>query len=791
MFTPTLFMKPIAPAVRSALSAYTRAVCNHPRWVFVIWLCIVLPCLSGLGKLSLSSDLRINFGPNNPQLAAYDLQRENYAAGEYTLIGVRALNPDSAGVLSAEGLQLIAKITELSWRLPGVTRVESVTNYPRVSASVDGLAVEEILSSTDMLPADANTLAAHIMAEPALLGRLIAPDKRIAGIALTTHFPDNDEQATSTHMQAVMQLRDEILREHPQFALHITGTNAVSHAFALAAVEDTRSLVPLMYAVFLALILILTGSFTFTLLMLGIMLLSSLLTLGLAGHAGMVLTAASLAAPHIITTLAIADGIHLISSASESDQARLERDAVRNALRRNMPALVLTTLTTMIGFLIANFADSPPLRDLGNLTALGAFIALALSTSLLPAALITLRTRIPRRQHRWLQRLCAMIGRLQIARPRVLVMFTGLFAVILSGLALRNIADDDFTRYFDKDVAYRIDAEALDGRLTGLHTLEFSVPAPEGIADPEYLRALEDFQKWWTQGPYADAVMHVSSVSTLFARMNRALHADDADYQQVPARKDEAAQYLLLYQLSLPYGQDIENRITQAQDASRFVVFLHGLTSSQTRKIIEQAQGWLASHHPRYATLATSPAVMYAYIAQRNIQAMLMQLPGAILLMALLFMLVLRSMRLGALSLVALALPVGVCFGLWALLSGVVNFTMAVVSGAVIGVVADDTIHLLASYKQARRQHAPGQAVQIAMRHVGPAVVATSLILSAGFAVLSQSLFLPNSGMAQLIVLAVLAALIINLLMILPLAYLLDRKARLAAPKSSALSSAA
>lgn len=784
-------MTPLTAALRRWPSRYIDAVCRHPGRVVWLWALIAAVCLSGLGKLSLSSDLRINFGPQNPQLAAYDLQRQNYASGEYTLIGIRPRETTARGVLSLPGLQLIAQVTEQSWQLPGVTRVESLSNYPRISATQDGLSVAELLEHPPSAANDLDELAEQIMDEPALVGRLIAPDQSIAGILLTTHFAEDDAQATNRHMQAVQALSEAISKSHPQFAVHIVGTNAVSHAFAQAAVKDTSTLVPLMYGMFLLLILGLTGSLSFTLLMLAIMLLSSLLTLGLAGHVGMVLTAASLAAPHIITTLAIADGIHVMSSASASEDKRLGPAALAKALQLNMPALVLTTATTMIGFLLANFADSPPLRDLGNLTATGAFIALALSTSLLPAALILLRTPTPHRSQTRLQSACNALTRLQLRHPKVLIATTGSLALVTSAMLITNVADDDFTRYFAPQVSYRADAEAMDAHLTGLHTIEFSLPAPQGVSEPAYLQALDDFKQWWDSGPYQHAVMHVSSISSLFTRMNRALHADDPAFLKLPQHADEAAQYLLLYQLSLPYGHDIENRITQAQDASRFVVFLHGLSSRQTRRIIASAEQWLAAHHPCYASSATSAAVMYAYIAQRNINAMLMQLPAAIALIALLFMIALRSIRLGALSVLALTLPIGVCFGLWALLSGVVNFTMAVVSGAVIGVVADDTIHLLSVYRHARQKLTPERAVETAMRSVGPAVISTSLILVAGFGVLAQSLFLPNSGMAQLIMIAVTAALLINLLLVMPLAYLTDQPRAATVAQNDALSSRA
>jgi len=129
---------------------------------------------------------------------------------------------------------------------------------------------------------------------------------------------------------------------------------------------------------------------------------------------------------------------------------------------------------------------------------------------------------------------------------------------------------------------------------------------------------------------------------------------------------------------------------------------------------------------------------------------------------------VLRTVRLGLLFLVPNLIPLGVAFGIWALISGEVNFTMAIVLNMTVGIIVDDTIHFMTKYLRARREEGlePEAAVRYAFHNVGPALVVTTLILVAGFSILAQSAFLPNSGMSILTAITVSVALVIDLLLL-------------------------
>ena len=55
-------------------------------------------------------------------------------------------------------------------------------------------------------------------------------------------------------------------------------------------------------------------------------------------------------------------------------------------------------------------------------------------------------------------------------------------------------------------------------------------------------------------------VAHVYSISDIM-KLNKNMHGDEQSYYKIPEERDLSAQYLLLYELSLPYGLDLNDRI--------------------------------------------------------------------------------------------------------------------------------------------------------------------------------------------------------------------------------------
>jgi predicted RND superfamily exporter protein len=296
-----------------------------------------------------------------------------------------------------------------------------------------------------------------------------------------------------------------------------------------------------------------------------------------------------------------------------------------------------------------------------------------------------------------------------------------------------------------------------------------------GINDPQFLKTVGDFSEWLRAKAVTD---HVSTISDVLKRLNKNMHADDPEFHKLPEERDLSAQYLLLYEMSLPYGLDLNNQLNVDKSSTRVIGTFKNLSSVQQIEIEEEMNQWFAKNAPDYQVSISSPTLMFAHIGQRNINSMLFGTAMALILISLLLAFALRSVRYGVISLLPNFIPASVGFGLWYFIDGQIGLALSVVAGMTLGIVVDDTVHFLTKYKHARDQYGKNaeEAVKYAFSSVGRALWITTLVLVAGFMVLAQSTFTLNSDMGLLTAVTIAVALIVDFLFLPPLLMMLDDK---------------
>ncbi len=744
-------------------------VTGHPWIVIGLSLVLAVTAASGMRFLDFSNNYRVFFSPDNPDLVAFDKFQDTYTKNDNILFAVQ---PAEGDVFTPQTADAIEWLTREAWQIPYTIRVDSVTNFQHSWADGDDLTVEDLVR--DGASMSAEQLArrrADALAEPLLLGNLISSDARTTGVNVTLEYPEKSITEVPEAVAVARSLASQLQERHPGVTVALTGMTMLNNAFAETGQNDAMTLMPGMFLVLVVLMLLVLRSPLGTAGALGVIGLSSVTALGLAGYAGITLDPISLTAPVIIMTLGIADSVHvLVTVLQQMRGGAAKRAAIQERLRVNLLAVAITSVTTVIGFLSLNFSDAPPYWYLGNITAVGIGAALLYSVFFLPAFLQVVPLRAPRNSARAgaIGRALEPIAQLVTRRHRLVLATVGTAALVLIALVPSIDLNDEFVKYFDHRIQFRPDAEWAIDNLTGIYLIEFSMPAngPGGINEPEYLDRLEAFTGWLRQ---QDEVTHVFSYADIAKRLNKNMHGDDAAEYQIPAERDLAAQYLLLYELSLPYGLDLNDRIALDKSATRVTATVREMPTSQLRDFFGRADTWFAAAAPPALRPApTGPAVMFASISKRNIESMLRGNAVAIVLIAAVMIVALRSFGLGLLSLVPNAVPILAAFGVWAVLVRQVGMAAATVSATSLGIVVDDTVHFLSKYARARRENGYDrpQAIRYAFATVGTAVVSTTVILAFGFSVLAASAFRINAQMGLLTTITVLLALATDLLLL-------------------------
>ncbi|MBE3823687.1 MMPL family transporter [Vibrio parahaemolyticus] len=740
---------------------------------------LIIVATIGGKNLYFRGDYDIFFDGTNKQLLAFDEIQTTFAKTDNLAI---VIAPEDGDIFTPQTLSLIQKITVDAWQVPYSSRVDSIANYQHTEAFDDDLLVEDLLySEYELTPERISKVKSIALSEPVLKSALVSEKGDVTVVNITVQLPEMDKTAEVEEVvSSINAMIDRYQRAYPDVTFHKAGIIAMNHAFMTAAQDDSSTLVPTMLVVILVFLTIMLRSILSVIATLIVIIGSVMATMGISGWAGMFLSTATVNVPTLIMTLAVADCVHVIATMRQSMKNGFTKvQSIERSIALNFVPILITSVTTAIGFLMMNMSDSPVLRDFGNLSALGVMVACFLSVTLLPALLKLLPIHVKMETSQDQKHVMDRLGDFVVSQRRALLPLSVAVIVVCASLIPLNKVNDESVEYFGQRNEFRQAADFMEERISGMTNISIAIKTNEsqGIAAPDFLNTIGEFSSWLRGQPETD---HVATLADVYKRLNKNMHGDDEAYYSLPQERELAAQYLLLYEMSLPYGLDLNNQINVDKSSIKMVLTVANLGSVELVDLENRIYQWFAEHAPQYQVVASSPSLMFAHIGETNMASMLSTLPITLVLISALLIFALRSVRLGLISLMPNIAPAVIGFGLWALISGEINLGLSVVVTLTLGIVVDDAVHFLSKYQRARREgQTAEQAVRYAFHTVGRALWITTVVLVAGFSVLAMSSFRLNADMGQLSAIVIFIALVVDFLFLPTLLMLFDKKAYL------------
>ena len=762
----------------------TELVIQNKWKTILLTLLFTLACGYGAKNLAFSTNYRVFFSQSNPELKAFESFQSTYTKNDNVLFVVEKNKPGN--IFNDSDLTAIKEITERAWQIPYVIRVDSITNFQHTSAVGDDLIVEDLVEGQNENEVYYKSRMEIALNEPLLLNQSISKDAEITAVNAVLQFAEKDLMEVPEAINYALEIEKDIEEKFTDLEVYVSGVAALNNAFAEAGMKDAGTITPIMFLMIFIMVGLIIRAWSPTIAVLILIILSTIVGMGIGGYAGIELTPISMAAPTVILTLAVADAIHIYITLKSLMQEGMEkREAIIESLKINFLPVTITSATTIVGFLALNFSDSPPYWHLGNITAIGIGAAWFFSVTLLPVIINILpyKAKLGSEEAKDKSIMLKLANFVIGNHKKVLIGTSTVTLMIICFIPTINF-DDQWVEYFDESVKFRTDSDfVLDN--FGVYPIEYSIPAKSegGISEPEYLRNIEKFILYLRD---IENVAHVYSISDIMKRLNKNMHGDEQSYYKIPEERDLSAQYLLLYELSLPYGLDLNDRINIDKSASRVTVTFGRLTTSELKDFLIKTDEWMGTNLPSYMqTKPTGASVMFTYITERNIDSMITGTMIAIFAIALMMVVALRSLKLGLLSLIPNGLPILTTFGAWAILVGDVGFSVATVASISLGIVVDDTVHFLSKYVRARedRQLSVEDSIRYAFDNVGMAIVINTFILAVGFGVLTSSTFKLNVDMGLMTILAIIFAVLLDFLL-LPAILLLKKDVKLSSDGS-------
>lgn len=730
----------------------------------------------GLASLSFNADPGTYFEAENVHLQR--LQKNEEAYGKVSSVTF-VIESKKGDILSAENLAIVEAFSKAVNDLPYARRVDSLTNYSYTYSENDELSVEPFIENVAQLSPQVLASKKQLaLIDPGIVDRLVDKTGKAALVNVLASFPEQDRTQIELNIAAAAhQLAEQFEQRYPDISILLSGSIINSASINNTIYADTVFIIPLMFVLIFGLLGVFLRSFNATLIIALITTLSCIATMGLAAQMGFVMNMLSITALNIIITVSIADSVHiLVTFIKHYNEGESKADALKHSLRFNLLPCFITSFTDVIGFLSLNLSSMPPARDLGNITAMGVIIAYLLTLTLLPFFVYLLPIKA-QNQTRANSTNMLKLGKWVVRYRKILLVSMLAFSAIMTCLVPLNTINDRFTENLKPSSTFRMDNEKIDHYFGGLYNIEYSFNAQPGgsISNPEYLQALDDFTQWLRQQP---DVRSVYVYTDTLKRMNQTMHNNDPANYRIPDTQEEAAQYLLLLDVAQSSENELNYMVLPDHSATRLIVSLPSVDSRTMMQMQQRFAQHIKTTMPSYMfDEGTSLSVMWAYLGEPVLTSSIQGDLMALLFISITLIITFKSIRYGLISLIPNLLPSAIGYGFWAMYSGNLDLSQMVIMCLTIGIVVDDTIHLLSKYLYARKTlHMSSEdAVLYTFEQIGSALLITTAVLAIGFGLLVFSGFIPNMNLGILTSVILFAALVMDLFLLPPLLIWLDR----------------
>lgn len=758
------------------IRTFFESVLRHPWLVLFLTVLYVVVTCSGLDGLVRRSDYKSFLDPEYPGMVELDEVEAIFNENKNALLVVV---PRNGQVFKAETLAAVQEITEASWLIPYASRVDSITNFQHTEAVGDDLAVSDLVPEGEPLDAVLMARAKAVAAsEPSLLGFLVSEKQDVTAVNITFQFKDGvilskEQEEISA---AIDKLVNDFASRYPQIEIMVTGSVVLDYTADRYTAKVNSLQMPLMLLVMGLLLAIMLRSFWGSLATAIVVILTGVTSMGVVGWFRMEIDGVTAIAPIVIMTLAVADSVHVIEGVLNGMRRGLgKREAILDSLRINFVAVFLTSLTTVLGIITFVFTDFPSLRKLGLIITIGVTAAFILSVTLLPVLLSLMPLRAGKARKQLIP--FTKLGEWVIRHYRRILPVSIVIWLASCAMIPMIVINESFENLFDESTREQQAILFVSEHLSGFQSMDVAVfgKEPGALNDPAFLRAVDEFSQW---AKSQKGINHVNTITDTFKRLNQNMHGNDAAWYQLPEDQELAAQYLLLYEMSLPYGLDLNNKVNLDKSGTRLTLTFKGLNSGETVALKQAIIDWFAREAP---ALRVVPTGMIPLMSEAGYVHMIPNMMkggiGAILTVSLVLFFALRSWKLGMLGMLANVVPIMIGYGIWGATVGMVTFSVMSVAGICLGVVVDFAIHFLIKYRQGCQLGGSAEdGVRYAFDRVASPLLTTMIVLVCGFWVLATTPFHLVGELGMLTGGIILLGLVFDLL-VLPAILLTFRKA--------------
>lgn len=759
---------------------------QHRSGLFILFLLITGMCLLAVPKFKLENNFKSFFSESFEPYKAYLLLSHEYPVTDSVVLVLSTENPDGIvnlidqlRVLENELKQIVyfhqvKSILDVPLLKPG--REDFSTEYPFVKDELN----EEEKVYTNHQDRDNFYLETwkKFQQDPRTRHLFVADKGNAASISVSFNLPSSARQkAASQVSQQIQKLMASFSSPHNDISLAAIGPLIVQDEINRGFKSDlTRLGLPILALGFM--LIWWSNRSVWGLLVGGVSIVSALvITAAISTQIGFIFNQTSILAFVLVFIIGLADTIHLSATMfAHMHKGDEQLNALRSSLEHNLRPISLTTLTTAVGFACLYFCDSPPFQILGITAAIGVLVAYFTTLCCLPF-LFGLKKLKAKGGNALLVSQFHRINQWRNDFKGIILLGFGL----LCGLSLygltQNTLDNNELNYFPADSLVQRNVVEITNHFPGYNRLELTINPSQNkdITDIGFLAKVESFSDWLAK---QSSIVHHQSYLHLLRYLNQAFHQGDPNYYRLPESNLLSQDLLFLLEFSSNEKFNSRGVISVNKDSLKLDLYVEALSNQELIKLANDMESELRQHfNPEQFNLSGRPLV-FAHLGQYVIENMLWGSLLALIGVTALTFIGLRSITLGLASIIPNLIPGLLVYGLWGLIVGEINIAAAVTFSLCLGIIVDDTIHILAGYQQNLKAGCrPQQAIDNAIVQSGPALLMTTLVIGIGFSIFAFSQLSPNATIGYMSAPIIFCALVLDFFLLPLLLNLLPKPA--------------
>lgn len=645
-------------------------------------------------------------------------------------------------------------------RVRPVNKVRSIVSVESITSSEDMIDIHPMMFSVPKTQAELAALKHEALTNPILMGALFEPTGQATNFQVELLIPEND----APNMQRFYTSALQVIKQYENLnTYHLGGPPVVASQQALSMKQDSDRLFPAVILVVMVILFLMFKKARGVILPLTIAILSVIWTLGLMAFLGVKQNIVSTMLPVFLISIGVADAIHVLTEFNQELKKRSKEEALSIVISSLCKPMLITTLTTAVGFLSLMNTDIVFIQEFGLFVAIGVVFALVLTFLLLPPVLMKLSNGKNSENNSGNSALERSFEQFLLKANRFLSAKRTLFFTLLIGVVIVLVGplsqlkiDNRAIAYFDEYSPVRIDDGIINQYFAGSMVLSLTLKSdqPDTFKQEQHLHNLEKIQQRLAQH---EDVGFSYSAADFIKLLNQRLNEDSQSEFKLPKGAGHlVGQYFFLYESS--DGRGVFDTVDPTYQTARIIVFNHSDQATVIEKTLDDVLPYARSILPDEIQIEASGFGELMVSTKNEVifgqaTSLIISLFGVIVLLSIMF----KSLKLGILGATPLALTVYLNFSIMPFIGMELDVGTALVAAIAIGVGVDYAIHFISRFiKHRKLGETTEQAIEAALQAVFRPIMFNTLVLSLGFSVLGLSTFAALANLGYLVAMTML-----------------------------------